>query len=622
MKCLHTFLVVLAVAAAMVLPWACADDFYNNSPDEALKLSVDTILVNHNEQSVTIGVTARDEGWTLAGVEPWCSVTPASGERGITRVTVNFASNIPETDSDATNRTATLTFSSGGVQKKVSIRQLNTDNIPLPHEHADASANKQISPEIEEWYYNSEPKDTPPDHNQTYRDFYFNYLSHLKLNEGWDGGTWATGNDRFLYSYIERNPAGTAENTDGIAPTPKLNYGMEFEMVDYNGTFAARVLYVEQNSPAARAGLKRGDWFWEVDGTRLGNWESTSVSGFRYHYQRFIDTLVHPVAGKQSRLGMLTFRTAGGGQLIDERREVTITPALHLNNPILGAPQVIEELTLPTLGADTTYTGYLMYNNFDPRWRDQLVTTFRSYFANRPEGKELQNFILDLRYNKHGTVEMAQLMGNLLVGNVTGSTEDGEYAVAGKTFANYTFNNSARNRTVNFETHPDGIAPKTVFILTSKHTAGAAELLINALRGLDQSVVNLVVVGEVTQGLAAGMVKRTVVDPIDSSREYSAWIVSFRCTNGRKEGEYIWGLVPNSEVNELERGDNMKWSATWEWKGANGSTEDPLIKRAVDIIKGRQLMPTGVVGISAKRSRTGYPREFCFPTNMTMSTDN
>jgi hypothetical protein len=32
-------------------------------------------------------------------------------------------------------------------------------------------------------------------------------------------------------------------------------------------------------------------------------------------------------------------------------------------------------------------------------------------------------------------------------------------------------------------------------------------------------------------------------------------------------------------------------------------------------------MPTGVVGNAAKRSRTGYPREFCFPTDMTMDVN-
>ncbi len=602
----------------MLLLWSCGDDTYDNSPDEALKLSLEEILVNYDQQSVTIGVTARDAGWSLTGIEPWYTVSPSQGDRGTSQVTVAFASNDPDTIPDATLRTSTLTFTSGDATKSVSIEQLAIADIPLPHENEDAAANKEIFEEIKRWYFSGEPEEVSSDPNQFYDDFYFNYLSHLKRNEGWDGGTWAMGNDRFVFSYVERNPAGTAAAADGPTPPPTLNLGMEFEMLDFSGIFTARILYVEPGSPAAAAGLKRGDWFRDVNGTRLGNWESTTTEGFRYHFQRYIDTLVHPIPGHSSRLGMLTFRAVGAGQLLDERVEKTVTPAPHDNNPLLAPPQVIVEPRLEAAGGGDTYTGYMTWNNFDPRWRDLLVQTFRDRFAGRPEGEELQNFILDLRYSKHGSVEMAELMGNLLVGNVEG--------VAGTTFAYYTFNDASRNRTARFEAHPDGIAPQTVFILTSKHTAGAAELLINALRGLRDGegdpMINLVVVGEVTQGLAGGMVKRTIPDPRDPAREYSAWILSFRCRNAAGEGDYIWGLVPNSEVNEFERGDNMKWLSTWGWRGGAGSTEDPLLKRAMDIVMGRQMMPVGVVGNAAKRSRTGYPREYCFPTNMTMTIEN
>jgi C-terminal processing protease CtpA/Prc len=598
---------LLGVAAVALLLSSCKDDYYDNTPDEPLRISVDTIRVGNKAQKATIGVVARDAGWAMTGSEDWCRVDPASGEAGITQVSVAFASNEGES---ALTRSAVFTFTSGGVEKSVVIEQSNTSIEP--GRHPDRPINEAIFSELLDWYYNGEPHTVPPDYNQSFDDFYFNYLSHLTRNEH-DGNYWSTGNTRYIYSYID-----TVRTS--LKNTAPLNYGMEFELTTgFNGRMAARILYVEPGSPADRAGLMRGNWFHKVNDVQLADGEVTDDLMYRYYYNRLIDSLVHPVAGMPQKLGMQTFRATPPMELLDEGHTVTLAPENFSGTPIFKT-DVFRIERLPAAGGGTAGVGYMMYNRFDPEYRDELIREFATKFKNQ----DIDHFILDLRYNKSGSVEMAELLGNLLAGGVPG--------VAGKTFAQYVFDGKSpyAGRTATFEAEENSIAADnmTVFVLTSPHTAGASELLINALRGLDQSVVKLVMIGSVTQGMSAGMVKRTYI-PEGGDLEYSAWIVAFRCYNeaGRNAqgGDYIYGLAPNggmvSEWDRSNNGLNLKWSTSWGWKGQLGSTEDQLVQRAVDMIAGREMVPPANVVNASQRQRSGYPREFAFPANMTMTVD-
>jgi hypothetical protein len=593
--CLH---IVFALTAAL-LTTACAGDMYDNSANEPIKISLDKLTVDLNEQTVTMGVTARDGAWNMTGEQPWCTVAPSSGSQGVTLVTVSFTTY--EAAEDAPPRTATFTFSSGGNTKTITVEQRPT--YFTPPRNADYEVNEAIHGALKEWYYNNDPQTTVADFNQRYNKFYLNYLSHLPLNT-LDRNSWAEDNDPVIHSYVERNPVGTA--TSATAP---LNYGMEFDLHVFNQRLVGRVLYVEPNSPAEQAGLQRGNWFYKVNNNQLGKWE-TDFGDFRYSYNRFIDTLVHPISTESPRLSMLSFRPSDQS-LYDEGRVVTLTPVNFKTSPIY-ASQIFNVNRITALGGGERKVGYLMYNSFDPAYRTELETLFRDTFL----PAELNDFVLDLRYNKTGTVAMAELMGNLLAGNAPD--------VAGKVFAKYTSRGGAQaatlDRTALFAAHADGIALDRLFILTSRHTAGAAELLINALRGLDQQKVKLVVVGETTLGLAAGMVKRTHT-PTDGEWEYSAWMVSHGVQNDTGQGNYMYGLVPNGPTVDEWRGrENLQWSASWGWKtnDVSDSSQDQMLLQAVLMIRGSQNIPSGSVSNAPQRQQTGLPREFCFPANMMM----
>uniref|UniRef100_S0DDQ2 Tail specific protease domain-containing protein n=1 Tax=termite gut metagenome TaxID=433724 RepID=S0DDQ2_9ZZZZ len=580
---------LLAAAAIASLP-SCKDDMYDNSPKEPLELSQTEIIVGNGATTVHIGITARGQGWTVTGSESWCTVDPESGDRGISQVTVTFTEYSIEGED---KREATLTFTSGGETKTVKVTQHSTSKIPLPTEHPDHLINEEIRLQyLDKWYYNGETRTTDADYNQSYDKFYSNYLKFLKKND-LDGNAWASNNERYIYSYIEQNPKGTTAND-----TPPLNYGMEFELLEWNGKLAARILYVLKNSPADRAKLKRGDWFYKVNDVRMGNW-ITNKGDYQYNY--LIDTLVSPIPGDIAKLGMLTFRNYSL-ELTDMGNSVTLSPENFRGNPILHH-QFITRANVDT--QDPTRTGYLVYNSFDPHFRDELIAEF-TQFKNEAGNDGLTHFILDLRYNKSGTVEMAGLMGNLLVPE----------AARGKVFAQYKFA-GGETATATFE--PDetsGVKAPTILIITSKYTAGAAELLINALKGIEPDV-KLVVIGNITEGMNVGMVKQTY--PTEDN-EYNMWIAAFTCTNALGEWDYRFGLTPaTGKLSEWE-GDNLKWPETWGWRGTVGATEDPLLKKAMDYVVGNEEMPKGSVFYETSRKRAGYVRRFCVPDNMVMET--
>lgn len=582
------------IAVVLGAMWAagfssCFKGMSDNTSKEPLELSRATVVVGKLAVEDYIGITARTAGWTLTGDEDWCRVDPSSGDVGTTRVKVTFLEN-----TTGETRETTFVITAGDRIKEITVRQLDVE-ITLPNQNPEYPYNKAIHDEIlKEWYYmDEEVEKTAADYNQPYEAFYENYLAFLPGNE-LDGNTWSTRSERYLYSYITRTDLDEA----GLVP---LTYGMEFDIADYSvgrvNSVVARVLYVMDRSPAQQVGLKRGDWFYKVNDVRMADYET--ADGW-WQYNKLIDTLVNPIRGESPKLGMLRFEPYAYN-LIDQGRSLTVSSARFSGNPILHKsviPRTEREIS--------TRTGYLVYNSFDPDYENELVGVFEE-FRNYEDatGSGLTDLVLDLRYNKTGTVEMAELMANLIV----------PPSMDGSVFATYEFNKkqSAYNRDAVLSSHPSSVGLTRVYVLTSEHTAGAAELLINAFKGLESAGMTIVMIGDTTEGMNTGMVERVYRT---DTYEYRARLVAFRCYNAMGEGDYHWGLSPNGgTLNEWEN-ENIEWSSTWGWKGLSGMTEDKLLLRAMNIIVGNVTMPTGKVTYGQKRQKAGYPREFSVRAEM------
>jgi C-terminal processing protease CtpA/Prc len=370
------------------------------------------------------------------------------------------------------------------------------------------------------------------------------------------------------------------------------------------GSPVARVLYVYDDSPAGRAAIKRTDWFDRVNGHVMGDWKTNTNW---WYWNRVIDTLVNPIEGLSVTVGMREFVQYQGGRL-DPGEEKTLMPERKKFSPILMAQAyTLEKPAVEGEPVQQFNTGYLAYTNFDQSYATELREAFSSFRM-----AAVKSVILDLRYSRAGSVENALTMANLIV----------PPAAQGKIFAKYEFKGTGsadRSTEALFDpaSESSNVGVETVYILTSALTAGPAELLINALKGVEESAgIKLIVIGDKTEGMNVGQVRHVVsTDRYD----YTLHIVAFRCYNDLGKGSYEYGFIPNGgTIKEWDRNNILLWGV-WGWKTQQNATQDPLLRQAVDYIMGDIDPPAASVleGTSLVQN-SAYPRKYSVPTTMTM----
>jgi hypothetical protein len=588
----YALLFVALLAGGLV---GCTEEGPDNRPNEALTVSRKAILVGGAAQTVYVTVASKGAEWTLSGFEDWCAPDITSGSKGDTRIAVVFTEN-----PDPRSREAEFSIAGGGVSKTVPVKQLGEGQIvQSPNRNREYTINEKIFNDVfSKWYYwESDVTKNPADFNQDYDKFTRNYFGSpaMKDNSA-DGRVWAQINERYLYTYVERRPLDALPNKFGNVPP--LGFGMEFEVSTLEGTkFVARVLYVEPGSPAAKAGLKRGDWIRRINDRNIGDGN---------YNKNLIDSLARPDHGETMPLQIVT--RAYNGQIDTDKntqRDVSITPERFEGNPILFS----EVIAHNNRAGEQVYTGHLVYNSFNPDFRDELVAVFDGFKNHTVNGEVvgINNLIVDLRYNRSGTTEMAELMGNLIA----------PQSMSGKTFAKYTFNtqNSALDRTATFSPHASSVGMTTVIILATGYTAGAAELLINAFNGSED--VRLILIGSITGGMDTGMYRKKEAAASDEYI-YDAYSLAFSCANGNDAGGYQYGIVPHAPVDEWSEA-YIIWPTEWAWR-AGDKFKDALMVKAMQYAEGSINPPTTNAQFQTSGNVSGYPRLFSVRHSMVMES--
>ena len=329
------------------------------------------------------------------------------------------------------------------------------------------------------------------------------------------------------------------EYDDSILRSSKkdVSYGFEYRLIriaDKN-EFLAQALYVFKDSPADKAGLKRGELIITVDGKAL------TAS----NYSDLLDT---PKSGAEMQLGKMVSETH-----FDKSRTIQ-----------MGRPEEAEDNSVyldTVIPIQNHKIAYLVYNSFEDEYDDNLRMAFRKF-----KKAEADEFVLDLRYNRGGSISSSQLLATMLVPE----------AYMGKEFIHLKYNKLInRQDNLLFDKSVIGrganINPQRLYIITSESTASASEAIINGLRPYMNS--NLIQVGETTFGKNVGQALFTN----EKWQSLEVWPTSFNLFNSEDFGDYEKGLPADVEYSEgLQLGEFA-------------SKEDPLFSIVLSIIEGKDL---------------------------------
>ena len=237
-----------------------------------------------------------------------------------------------------------------------------------------------------------------------------------------------------------------------------VNFGIGFIWrFDANGV--PRILYIQDDAPSAAAGMQRGDAIISVDGE---DWATLSFSRF----QELTGTREEP---REARFELISASTG-------ETYFSNVTPAEYNINTVLH-DEIIE---VPGLSGNI---GYIAFSSFIESSEAELQAVF-----DRFQRSNVDELVLDLRYNGGGRTRIARLLAALIASPAT----DGELLIE------YRFNDAHTNRNFSrfFEPEDNALGLGRVVILATSGTASSSEIVINSLK----PYIDVVTLGDTTLG--------------------------------------------------------------------------------------------------------------------------
>jgi carboxyl-terminal processing protease len=315
--------------------------------------------------------------------------------------------------------------------------------------------------------------------------------------------------DRFHFTY------NTAEWQQLSQSGVVVGYGISWVLISGRPPRKIMVEFVEPGSVAATAGITRGAEIITADG---------------------VDVVNSPTQADVDRLNAALFpKAAGAHQFVFKDRGTGASRSVSLNaGPVTLQPVPVTSV----LSTATGNVGYIAFN-------DHIATAEAALIAavNQLKAANIQDLILDLRYNGGGFLDIASELAYMIAG--PGPT-------AGRVFERLQFNDKYPNTNpvtrqaltpTPFLTTTQGFSVASgqalptlnlsrVYVLTSSGTCSASESAMNGLRGAGITVYQI---GPDTCGKPYGFY------PTDNCGT-TYFTIQFKGVNNNGFGDYVEGF--------------------------------------------------------------------------------
>ena len=336
--------------------------------------------------------------------------------------------------------------------------------------------------------------------------------------------------NRAKYSYIkETESAFESQSFQSVAPLDgqEDDFGFALSSVAADDI---RIRYVNAGSPAANAGLSRGDMLLKINGRSVRADSKSDISLINNSLNQSGFTI--------------TVKKADGAIL-----EKKLSKASYTLNPVYKN-RILE--------AGTNKVGYVAYSRFSSKENsfDALDEAFAEFAS-----AGVTDLVVDLRYNGGGYVSTAEYLCNLIApSSLNGSVmykevfndimqegradilkhqvlldqndEPVKYRGRNATYADMDYSEAGKT----FEFNKKGTlgSVKNVYFIISGKTASASELVINALK----PYLNVTIIGSPSYGKPVGFFGIRIDD-------YTLYMSNFTTVNSAGEGNYFSGFEPD-----------------------------------------------------------------------------